>query len=91
MVSKGTKKGTVRFTCAPKNTAKQVLLAGDFNGWSPEPMAKQKTGVFAAERQIKPGQYGYKFIVDGQWVPDEENPQAIPNQFGTVNSVIRVD
>jgi 1,4-alpha-glucan branching enzyme len=91
MVAKDTKKGTVRFTCAPKTSAKQVLLAGDFNGWSPEPMTRQKGGIFAAERVIKPGKYGYKFIVDGQWVPDEENPHTLPNQFGTVNSVIRVD
>jgi len=91
MVSKGRKKGTMRFTVYPPNGAKQVLLAGDFNQWKSQAMRKQKNGAFVATVAMKRGCYEYKYIVDGQWMSDGENPDAAVNCYGTINSVVTVD
>ena len=59
---------------------KSVGVAGSFNDWDPEllPMA------------YSPETSAYKFVVDGEWVLDESNPNFAANDFGTLNSVINV-
>ena len=42
-------------------------------------------------RKWMPGTYEYKFCVDGQWQPDPENPNFMPNDLGTLNSVLVVE
>ena len=91
MVTKGRKKGTVRFGCTPPKRAKRVQLAGDFNGWKPVAMRKQKDGSYAAVVAIPPATYEYKFVVDGTWVPDTDNCNSVINPFGTINSVAIVE
>jgi hypothetical protein len=39
---------------------------------------------------LPPGLYQYKFVVDGQWLPDPNAHAFAPNGFGTVNSVIEI-
>jgi 1,4-alpha-glucan branching enzyme len=90
MFAKGMKKGTVRFSIQPENSAKKVLLVGDFNGWKPAEMKKQKDGHFAALVGLPPGTYEYKFIVDGQWRVDPDNSAWALNPHGTLNSVAQV-
>ncbi len=80
-------KGTVRFAVQPAQKAKQVLLAGTFNNWTPEKMAKQKDGTFVASKSLAPGEYKYKFVIDGQWMSDSDNPRQIPNPYGSMDSV----
>jgi hypothetical protein len=53
-------------------------------------MAKQKDGTFAASKSLAPGDYKYKFVIDGQWVPDSSNPRHVPNPYGSVDSVVHV-
>lgn len=70
---------------------KAVYLAGDFNEWNPK--AKKmtfKAGVYSASVKLVPGEYQYKFIVDGIWCADPENTNSVPNDQGTFNSVITV-
>ncbi|MFA6294582.1 MAG: HPr family phosphocarrier protein [Victivallales bacterium] len=67
----------------------EVLLAGDFNNWNPEPMAKCENGFHAAV-ELKPGVYQYKFVVDGQWQVDPFAKGNARNDFGTTNSVLLV-
>src|SRR5690349_24975822 len=52
--------------------AKQVCVAGSFNGWKPEqsPLVPLGDGRFAADLTVDPGRYEYLFVVDGQWLPD---------------------
>lgn len=83
----------VRFTIkAPK--AKQVLLAADFTDWEANARrmrpSRTERGAFTAIVPLEPGTYQYKFLVDGEW---REDPSAatIPNSFGTLNSVVRVE
>ena len=68
----------------------EVCLAGDFNNWNPEPMAKRDNG-FLATVKLDPGVYQYKFVVDGQWQADPSAKGNSQNDFGTINSVLLVD
>jgi 1,4-alpha-glucan branching enzyme len=90
MFAKRTQKGAVRFSIKPENSAKKVMLVGDFNGWKPVEMKKQKDGQFAAIVTLPPGTYEYKFIVDGQWRVDPDNSAWALNPYGTLNSVAQV-
>lgn len=57
--------------------AKNVILAGDFNGWNTGElfMEKVKDGWQLAY-VLGPGNYQYKFIVDGKWMIDPANPNT---------------
>ena len=66
-------------------------IAGEFNKWNPT--AKKmafKAGVYSAKLKLAPGNYQYKFVIDGTWCADPENANAVPNDQGTYNSVITV-
>jgi 5'-AMP-activated protein kinase regulatory beta subunit len=72
--------------------AKEVFLTGDFNNWHPEkhPMQKDKKGTWKKQVMLSPGNYEYKFLVDGQWKEDPKNDRLHPNCFGTYNNIINV-
>jgi alpha-amylase/alpha-mannosidase (GH57 family) len=64
--------------------ANSVILAGDFNGWSHAADAMSKGGpgaedFFFVVKKLKSGTYQYKFIVDGAWTLDENNPAKSQN------------
>jgi len=90
MVTKGSKKGTVRFATTPAGDVKRVMLAGDFNDWKPTSMRKQKNGSFVAIMPLVAGSYEYRFVYDEQWVTDRDNGTWAVNSFGTMNSVAHV-
>ena len=82
-----------KVTFSLKNTeAKEVFLTGDFNNWQPEkhPMRKDKRGTWKKQVMLSPGNYEYKFLVDGQWREDPQNDQLNPNCFGSYNNIINV-
>jgi len=72
--------------------ATSVMLAGDFNHWSPDelPLKRYGEGLWQAQVSLKPGRYHYKFIVDGVWTNDPKAAENCPNEFGTLNSVVDV-
>jgi 1,4-alpha-glucan branching enzyme len=72
--------------------AKEVLLLGDFNDWSPDthPMQRDKNGIWNKTVMLFPGNHEYKFLVDGQWRQDPSNDRLCPNSFGTYNNVIHL-
>lgn len=85
-------KKAVTFTVHAEK-GKAVYLAGSFNEWSTtaKKMAyKARAGVYAAKVQLSPGEYQYKFVIDGTWCADPENVNAVKNDQGTFNSVIVV-
>ena len=68
---------------------KSVYLAGSFNEWSTtaKKMAyKAKSGIYSATVQLAPGEYQYKFVIDGTWCADPENENSVKNDQGTFNS-----
>jgi hypothetical protein len=72
--------------------AKQVSLCGDFNGWASDaaPMKRAGNGLWEMTVALAPGRHQYKFIVDGQWMPDPLARENVWNQHGTLNSVVEV-
>ncbi len=72
--------------------AKEVILMGNFNDWNPKkhPMQKDENGVWNKSVILPPGNYEYKFLVDGHWKEDPQNDQICQNRFGTYNSVINL-
>jgi 1,4-alpha-glucan branching enzyme len=39
---------------------------------------------------LSPGRYQYKFLVDGKWIHDPVARANVPNDLGTLNSVLEV-
>ncbi len=87
----GIKRRKVTFSL--ENTeADEVFLIGDFNKWNPKshPMKSDENGAWVRNVIIPPGEYEYKFIIDGQWKEDPQNEQLSLNCFGTYNNIINV-
>ena len=85
-------KKAVTFTVHAEK-GKAVYLAGSFNEWSTaaKKMAyKTKSGIYSATVQLAPGEYQYKFVIDGTWCADPENENSVKNDQGTFNSVVVV-
>jgi serine protease AprX len=72
--------------------AREVALAGDFNGWHPSSVrfVKGAGGIWRAEAPTPPpGRYRYKLVVDGaRWVDDPNNQRREPDGLGGFNSVV---
>ena len=75
-----------------KPDAKHVSLCGEFNGWSPTatPMKRHDDGRWETTVALAPGRYQYKFLVDGDWLLDPAAQKNVPNEHGSLNSVIEV-
>lgn len=72
--------------------AKSVKLAGDFTGWENRavPMMHSPDGFWFTTVPLLPGEYSYRFIVDGQWYDDPQATHHTPNPFGSKNALIQV-
>lgn len=86
MVKSGTKKGTYTFSLTDRGFGK-VFVAGDFSGWEPVAMRKQK-GLFSVTATLPAGRHQYKFIADGTWLLDPDNQDRAASPMGTINSVV---
>lgn len=82
---------TVEFRLAAPG-AGSVKIAADFTGWEkcPLDLNKDENGIWLAAIPLPPGQYSYRFIVDGQWCADPRSGQRTPNPCGLVDSVVAV-
>jgi 1,4-alpha-glucan branching enzyme len=72
--------------------AKSVKLAADFTDWEKYPldMIQSENGVWFIVVPLAPGNYSYRFIVDGQWCDDPRSNLHIQNPFGTNNAIRQV-
>jgi hypothetical protein len=75
-----------------KPGAKQVCVAGSFNGWKPDqtPLVPVGNDHWVGDLAVKPGRHEYLFVVDGQWLQDPNAKEAVQNPFGGKNSVLIV-
>jgi chromosome partitioning protein len=84
--------GGVIFTVdAP--AARTVRLTGEFINWSPEGIRMEKDGedgLWKAAVDLEPGEYEYRFIIDGVWIKDPRNVDSVLNEFGQENSLLIV-
>ncbi|MDI6759074.1 MAG: AAA family ATPase [Candidatus Omnitrophota bacterium] len=73
--------------------AKEVFLAGEFNSWKLKKEAKMEldsAGVWRKTLTLQNGSYRYRFIVDGDWIEDGNNPSKENNPYGSIDSIINV-
>ncbi len=68
--------------------AVDVRIAGNFNGWIPDRGVESSTVAEGTERVwrkvllLEPGEYQYRYVVDGEWRPDPDNPNTVPGGQG---------
>jgi chromosome partitioning protein len=83
----------VRFRDASAN---DVRIAGDFNGWVPDKGVRSliesegPVRVWTKILQLPPGTYQYRYIVDGEWREDPDNPEIHSGSVGGHNSILVV-
>jgi 1,4-alpha-glucan branching enzyme len=85
------KNGKCTFTFAYEagQEVQKVCLSGDFNGWDPAGIRMmRRNGSFRKRMELPHGDFQYEFIVEGRWQPDPEAPKQVPNDMGSVNSVV---
>jgi len=70
-----------------KHGGHHVLLAGSFTAWKAYPLT-QSNGVWFDELPLPTGTHRYKFVVDGEWRVDEEQPKS--GKLPHVNNVVHV-
>jgi chromosome partitioning protein len=76
--------------------ADDVRIAGDFNGWVPDKGVRSliesegQTRVWTKILRLAPGTYQYRYVVDGEWRADPENPEGTTNPAGGRNSILVV-
>jgi hypothetical protein len=82
----------VRFQVAAP-AARNVAVAGSFNGWDAAtlPLRRVADGSWEATIALPVGEHRYQFVVDGQrWIPDPSAQAQVDDGFGGTNSVIVV-
>ncbi|MDA3901112.1 MAG: glycogen-binding domain-containing protein [Spirochaetes bacterium] len=70
-------------------SAKKVYVSGDFSNWSPRVMKRGDNGVwfyFLSEYESRSA-VRYKFMVDGIWISDPLNSEAIDDGSGSFLSI----
>ena len=73
--------------------ARNVYLTGEFTNWSSEGIRMEKdesAGLWRAVLHLEPGEYEYRFILDGVWIKDPDNTDSVLNEFGQENSLLVV-
>ncbi len=68
-------------------SAESVEIAGDFNHWIPELLVKRTVeGLWQKIMPVELKNFRYKFIVDGEWQVDPNQPERKQNAYGGVDS-----
>ena len=62
-----------------------VWIAGTFNDWEPQPMS-QRDGVWVQTLSLTPGDWVYKFVVDGTWIHDAQGDTLVDDGYGGYNN-----
>jgi chromosome partitioning protein len=73
--------------------AKEVYVAGDFNNWRVDEDSRMQAtdGTWRKTVNLKSGRYHYRFVIDGKWVDDPNNPNKETNPYGEMNSLLEVN
>lgn len=72
--------------------AKEVFVTGEFNNWSVDDNCRMEhdNGVWKKRVNLSGGKYRYRFVIDGAWTEDPNNPTKEINPFGSMDSLIEV-
>jgi len=73
--------------------AKDVFLAGEFNNWKLDDSSRMQhvNGCWKKSIKLDMGKYRYRFVIDGNWIEDPNNPITQVNTYGTLDSLIEVN
>lgn len=72
--------------------AKEVILTGSFNKWRTDELyMKKAAGGWELPYTLGPGNYEYRFLVDGKRVTDSVNNNNLKTHSGDVNSYLIID
>ena len=90
MKASSKKKVTITFDPDGDNVS-SVKLKGEMNNWNPNAAVLEKNGdVWETTLLVNRGIYQYVFVVDGNEMPDPDNPNTISNGMGGANSILTV-
>jgi 1,4-alpha-glucan branching enzyme len=71
--------------------AQKVYVAGSFNEWAEKDIRMERQeGVWTANVYVPEGTHGYKYIVDGNWMLDPQNPIVRNDGMGHENSFLAI-
>jgi len=72
--------------------AKEVYITGDFNNWKVDDTGRMiaKDGNWMKKLDLGFGRYRYRFVIDGKWTEDPDNPTKEVNPYGEMDSLIYV-
>ena len=75
-----------------RDGAHSVSVAGSFNNWQPQRLKLHLIRSYGWEIDLclPPGEYEYRFIVDGDWTDDPLAARVVENGYGGVNAVLTV-
>jgi len=73
--------------------AKDVYVAGDFNNWKIDDSSRliNHNGTWSRKVNLDSGRYHYRFVIDGKWMEDFNNPKREVNPFGQLNSLLEIN
>ena len=78
----------------PPVPAREVFVAGSFNGWSPRDIKMQgpnENGIYQVTLHLTEDTYQYKFVVNGDhWFQDPSNPNKEDDGHNGYNSIINI-
>jgi hypothetical protein len=81
-------KGNTTFRLKGYPGARVVALAGSFNEFKQSQLLCGKEGDgWVCRIDLTPGKYTYKFVIDGDWILDPDNPSTEDDERGFTNSV----
>ena len=85
-------RGNVTFRLRGFADARVVAVAGDFNKWNQSQFLFTKEGgEWVCRVNLPAGTYQYKFIVDGDWLTDPNNPKTVHDERGIENSLLTAE
>ena len=72
--------------------AKEAYVTGDFNDWKLDDNSRMSSenGTWTKKMKLTTGLHQYRFVIDGKWTEDPNNPTKETNPFGELNSLIEV-
>lgn len=79
----------------PNDEATSVAVAGDFNGWEPQPLTPRThedgRTVWTAVIPMARGEHEYMYVIDGdEWVTDPYAPEQRDDGYGAQNAVLNL-
>jgi hypothetical protein len=76
-----------KFSFPSRDGMVAVGVAGDWNGWTPQPLTLGEDGVWSADIAVSEGEHMYKYVLNGNdWVVSDEDPVAL-DATGNMNNV----